>query len=78
MTLDSESAVHILLEGPHASAKTMFLTSLMHRLKNSYFADGSNSSKAGMMNYLLTCKPRYLLVDEQDHATDVVRYKIRR
>jgi predicted ATPase with chaperone activity len=30
MALDSECAVHILLEGPPASAKTMFLTSLMH------------------------------------------------
>lgn len=29
MALDSESAVHILLEGPPAAAKTMFLTSLM-------------------------------------------------
>jgi hypothetical protein len=26
----------------------MFLTSLTHRLKNSYFADGGNLSKAGM------------------------------
>jgi predicted ATPase with chaperone activity len=40
MALDSESAVHILLEGPPASAKTMFLTSLMHRLKNSYLQMG--------------------------------------
>jgi holliday junction DNA helicase RuvB len=66
MALDSESAVHILLEGPPASAKTMFLTSLMHQLRNSYFADGGSSSKAGMMDYLLTNKPRYLLVDEID------------
>ena len=66
MALDSESAVHILLEGPPASAKTMFLTSLMHRLKNSYFADGGSTSKAGMIDYLLTNKPRYLLVDEID------------
>jgi holliday junction DNA helicase RuvB len=66
MALDSESAVHILLEGPPASAKTMFLTSLMQQLKNSYFADGGSSSKAGMIDYLLTNKPRYLLVDEID------------
>ena len=66
MHLDSESAVHILLEDPPASAKTMFLTSIIYRLKNSYFADGDSSSKAGMMDYLLTNKPRYLLVDEID------------
>ena len=44
----------------------MFLTSLVHRLKNSYFADGGSSSKAGMIDYLFTNKPRYLLVDEID------------
>jgi len=37
-----------------------------HRLNDSYFADGVSSSKAGMMDYLLTNKPRYLLVDEID------------
>jgi hypothetical protein len=45
------------------------LTSLMHQLKNSYFADVGSSSKAGMMDYLLTNKPRYLLVDEIDKMT---------
>jgi predicted ATPase with chaperone activity len=33
MALDSGSVVHILLVGPTASAKTMFLSSLIH-LKN--------------------------------------------
>ena len=66
MALNSDSVIHILLVGAPASGKTMFLTSLMHRLKNSYFADGGSSSKAGMMDYLLTNKPRYLLVDEID------------
>jgi replication-associated recombination protein RarA len=65
MALDSDSAIHILLVGPPASAKTMFLTSLM-QLKNSYFSDGANSTKAGMIDYLLTNRPYYLLVDEID------------
>jgi replication-associated recombination protein RarA len=65
MALDSDSIVHIFLLGPPASAKTMFLTSLM-KLKNSYFADGVNSTKAGMIDYLFENKPRYLLVDELD------------
>ena len=65
MAFDSDSAVHILLVGPPASAKTMFLTSLM-QLKNSYFSDGANSTKAGMIDYLFTNTPRYLLVDEID------------
>jgi Holliday junction DNA helicase RuvB len=44
----------------------MFLTSLMHRLKSSYFTDGSNSTKAGMIDYLFENRPRYLLCDEID------------
>ena len=66
MALDSDSAAHILLVGPPASAKTMFLTSLMHQLKRSYFADGTNSTKAGMIDYLFANAPRFLLVDELD------------
>jgi hypothetical protein len=50
MALNSDSAIHILLIAPPASAKTMFLTSLMH-LKNSYFSDGGASTKPGMIDY---------------------------
>jgi len=39
MALSSDSAIHIPLEGPPASAKTIFLTSLVYQLKNRYFAD---------------------------------------
>jgi holliday junction DNA helicase RuvB len=69
MALRSETAIHILLVGPPASAKTMFLTSLMRHLKNSYFADGANSTKAGMIDYLFENRPRYLLVDEIDKVS---------
>jgi Holliday junction DNA helicase RuvB len=66
MVLDSNSAIHVLLVGPPASAKTMFLISLMRHLKNSYFADGTNSTKAGMIEHLIAIKPKYLLIDEID------------
>jgi holliday junction DNA helicase RuvB len=36
------------------------------QLKNSYFSHGANSTKAGMIDYLFTNTPRYLLVDEID------------
>jgi holliday junction DNA helicase RuvB len=65
MALQSEEPVHILLSGPPASAKTMFLQSLM-KLSNSYFVDGSNTTKAGMVDYLFENKPKYLLIDEID------------
>jgi holliday junction DNA helicase RuvB len=54
-----------MVVGPPASAKTIFLTSLM-QLKNSYFSDGANSTKAGMIDYVLEKRPRYLLIDEID------------
>ncbi len=54
MALHSNSAVHILLVGPPASAKTLFLTSL------------TNLTKAGMIDYLFSNSPRYLLIDEID------------
>ena len=38
-------------------------------IKEHFFADGGSSSKAAMMDYLLTNKPRYLLVDEIDKMT---------
>src|SRR5207247_3309937 len=66
MALESESRTHILLVGPPASAKTMFLTSLLHFLKKAYFVDGGNSTKAGMIEYLFENRPDYLLIDEID------------
>ena len=66
IVLHADSALHILLVGPPASAKTMFLTSLMRQVKNSYFADGGNSTKAGMIDYVFENRPKYLLIDELD------------
>ena len=66
MALESDSTTHILLSGPPATAKTMFLMSLLKHLKNSYFVDGGNGTKAGMIDYLFENQPRYLLIDEID------------
>ena len=66
MALESESTTHILLTGPPASAKTMFLMSLLQYLNKSYFVDGGNTTKAGIIDYLFENQPRYLLIDEID------------
>ena len=66
MALESDSTTHILLSGPPATAKTMFLMSLLKHLKNAYFIDGGNSTKVGMIDYLFENRPRYLLIDEID------------
>ena len=66
MSLSSDRGVHILLVGPPASAKTLFMLEFL-KLERSYFTLGSHSTKAGMIDYLFDFRPRYLLVDEIEH-----------
>jgi Holliday junction DNA helicase RuvB len=65
MALDSDEETHILLSGPPASAKTMFLESLMN-LKGSYFVDGASTTRSGLIDCLFLNNPKYLLIDEID------------
>jgi Holliday junction DNA helicase RuvB len=65
MALESNHTCSILLTGPPASAKTLFLQSLM-KLKDSYFIDCSNATKSGIVEYVFEHKPKYLLLDELD------------
>src|SRR5438093_5786709 len=62
----SERPVHILLIGRPGSAKTMFLTPMIRRLKNSYFIVRSNTTKAGLVHQLFEKEPKHLLIDEID------------
>jgi Holliday junction DNA helicase RuvB len=66
MALSSENPVHILLVGPPASAKTLFMLELM-KLQRSYFTLGSHSTKSGLVDYLFTKRPRHLIIDEIEH-----------
>jgi holliday junction DNA helicase RuvB len=66
MATTTDEPTHILLTGPPASAKTMFLLSLLNSLKNTYFIDGGNTTRAGIIDYLLANHPQYLLIDEID------------
>src|ERR671916_1232361 len=66
LSLSSEKPVHLLLVGPPASAKTLFMMECM-RLERSYFTLGSHSTKSGMLDYLFDKRPRYLIVDEIEH-----------
>src|SRR5918997_48610 len=66
LSLSSEMPVHLLLVGPPASAKTLFMLECM-KLERSYFTLGSHSTKSGMMDYLFDKRPRYLIVDEIEH-----------
>jgi replication-associated recombination protein RarA len=65
MSLQSSHNCSILLTGPPASAKTLFLQSLS-KLKDSHFIDCSSASKSGVVDYVFDNKPKYLLLDELD------------
>ena len=66
MAFASDKPVHMLLVGPPASAKTLFMLECM-TLDRSYFTLGSHSTKSGMVDYLFEKRPRYLMVDEIEH-----------
>ena len=59
----SKDPVHVLLVGPVATAKTLFLSELS-RLPESRYILGSASSKAGIIDFLLEYRPKYLIIDE--------------
>lgn len=61
--ISSEKQIHILLVGPPASAKSLFMENLM-KLEDSFFTLGSQSTKAGMVDALFEKRPRFLVVDE--------------
>jgi holliday junction DNA helicase RuvB len=63
MAIQAERPVHLLLYGPPASAKSLFMHSLT-RLERSYYAIGSSSTKSGIFDYLFEQRPRYFIVDE--------------
>jgi MoxR-like ATPase len=66
LALRSDEPTHILLSGPPGSAKTMFLMSLRQHVKDSYFIDGGNATKAGTIDHLFKNRVPYLLIDEID------------
>jgi DNA polymerase III delta prime subunit len=65
MAIKAERPVHLLLCGPPASGKSLFMSSLTN-LERSYYAIGSNSTKSGIFDYLFEHRPRYFILDEVD------------
>jgi Holliday junction resolvasome RuvABC ATP-dependent DNA helicase subunit len=63
----SKEPVHILLTGPPATSKTVFLLEMRNELHNSHFVDGTATSGKGMIDFLFdNPKTEYLLIDEVD------------
>jgi MoxR-like ATPase len=65
--LKAKEPVHILLEGPPFSGKSMFLMEL-ERAGASRVDLGPNITNAGLVRYLVENKPRILVIDEIDEA----------
>lgn len=60
----SSESTHVILDGPPASGKTIFLLSMQKELDNACFVDCTNATGPGMVDYLLSHDVRYLLLDE--------------
>ncbi|MDP3893901.1 hypothetical protein, partial [Nocardioides sp.] len=67
MSLLATDPVHCLLVGEPATAKTLLLNELA-RLPGSRLALGGTSSRAGIVDFLIDVRPRYLIIDEIDKA----------
>ena len=63
MAIKADKPVHLLLVGPPASAKSLFMRSFT-KPERSYYAVGSSSTKSGIFDYLFEHRPRYFVVDE--------------
>jgi MoxR-like ATPase len=60
----SSEPTHVILDGPPASGKTVFLLSMENELDNAYFVDCTNVTGPGMLDYLFSHDVKYLLLDE--------------
>lgn len=63
--IDAKERVGILLQGPPASAKTMFLMELA-RLPASFYCLAQMMSAAGLAQALRVYEPKYIIIDELD------------
>ena len=66
--LEAEKPAHLLLSGPPASAKTMFLLEL-RRLPQSYYALAATLTAAGLADILFLYEPRFILIDEVERLS---------
>ena len=58
--------VHIILDGPPASAKSMFLETMRQKLEGVHYVDCTNATGPGLVQYLFDNDVRFLLLDEAE------------
>jgi Holliday junction DNA helicase RuvB len=65
--IESEHNVNVLLIGPPATSKTLFIRCLYENLKNCIYIDVANASGRGIMDNLSSNRnTKYILLDEVD------------
>ena len=63
----SKEQIHVLLTGPPATSKTVFLLEMLQELSNEYFIDGTATSVIGIVDFLFSHpETRFILIDEID------------
>ena len=62
--------VHVILDGPPASAKSMFLLQMQKKLEDTYYVDCTNASGPSMIEYLFKNDVKYLLLDEVEKMSN--------
>lgn len=63
-SIEAEEPTHIALEGPPASCKSVFLEEIERCMPRAIYAEGYDSSKAGIREQLLDERPYFYLIDE--------------
>ena len=63
-------SMHVILDGPPASAKSLFLYEMQKNLEEAYFVDCTNASGPGLVDYLFKNDVRYLLLDEVEKMSN--------
>jgi MoxR-like ATPase len=63
--------MHVILDGPPASAKSLFLYEMLRNLGyDAYFVDCTNASGPGLVDYLFENNVKYLLLDEVEKMSN--------
>jgi DNA replicative helicase MCM subunit Mcm2 (Cdc46/Mcm family) len=68
--IQSSDPMHIIFDGPPASAKSMFLLQMQKKLDDTYYVDCTNASGPGMVEYLFKNDVKYLLLDEVEKMSN--------
>lgn len=68
--IKADGPVHAILTGPPGTAKTLMLGEI-GRLPGAVFYVGSTTSKAGLVDMLISDQPRYLVIDELDKMATI-------